>query len=161
MLCRPLQRSIRSVYPLLLIIFRIPCVWECKEDILNVSTGQMKQQRPPSLPVVCIFFIQDQAFSVGKQFEHDKPACPSETQCVSVAVTVQGFDMVSFVVVHVRFLKAGADVLAAPLTHIFNLSLHTAIIPRSWKSATVTPVHKDGSVSDPNKFSNCCNLCSQ
>ena len=106
----------------------------------------MKQQRPPSLPVVCIFFIQDQAFSVGKQFERDKPAFPSETECVSVAVTVQGFDMVSFVVFFLRFLKTGADILAAPLTHIFNLSLHTAIIPRSWKSATVTPLHKD---SDP------------
>ena len=41
--------------------------------------------------------------------------------------------------IHTRFLKTGADVLAAPLTHIFNLSLHTAIIPRSWESATVTP----------------------
>ena len=54
--------------------------------------------------------------------------------------------------IHTRFLKTGADVLAAPLTYIFNLSLHTAIIPRPWKSATVTPLHKDGSVSDPNNF---------
>lgn len=53
---------------------------------------------------------------------------------------------------HTRFLKTGADVLAAPLTYILNLSLHTAIIPRSWKSATKTPLHKDGSVSDPNNF---------
>ena len=54
----------------------------------------MKQQRPSSLSVVCIFFIQDQAFAVGKQFECDKPAFPSETKRVSVAVTVEGFDMV-------------------------------------------------------------------
>ena len=54
--------------------------------------------------------------------------------------------------IHTRFLKTRADVLAAPLTYIFNLSLHTAIIPRPWKSATLTPLHKDGSVSDPNNF---------
>ena len=54
--------------------------------------------------------------------------------------------------IHTPFLKTGADVLAAPLTYIFNLSLHNAIIPRSWKCATVTPLHKDGSVSDPNNF---------
>ena len=54
--------------------------------------------------------------------------------------------------IHTRFLKTGADILAAPLTYIFNLSLHTAIIPRSWKCPTVTPLHKDGSVSDPNNF---------
>ena len=54
--------------------------------------------------------------------------------------------------IHTRFLKAGADILAAPLTYIFNLSLHSAIKPRSWKCATVTPLHKDGSVSDPNNF---------
>ena len=59
----------------------------------------MKQQRSSSLPVVCIFFIQDQAFAVGKQFERDTPSFPSETQRVSVAVAVEGFNMVSFVVV--------------------------------------------------------------
>ena len=60
------------------------------------------EQRSSSLPVVCIFFIQDQAFAISKQFERDKPAFPSETQRVSVAVTVKDFNMVSFVVVHPR-----------------------------------------------------------
>ena len=54
--------------------------------------------------------------------------------------------------IHIRFLKTGADVIAAPLTYILNLSLRSAIILWSWKSGAVTPLHKDGSVSDPNNF---------
>ena len=54
--------------------------------------------------------------------------------------------------INTRFLKNGAGVLAAPLPYIFSLSLHTAIIHRSWKCATVTPLHKYGSASHPNNF---------
>ena len=54
--------------------------------------------------------------------------------------------------IHTRFLKTGADVLAEPLTYIYNLSLRTSIVPTAWKSATVTPLHKSGSLSDPNNF---------
>ena len=54
--------------------------------------------------------------------------------------------------IHTRFLKTRADVIAAPLTYTLNLLLRTAIIRRSWKSATVTPLHKDGSINDPNNF---------
>ena len=54
--------------------------------------------------------------------------------------------------IHTRFLKAGADVLAEPLTYIYNLSLRTSIVPTDWTSATVTPLRKSGSLSDPNNF---------
>ena len=62
----------------------------------------MKQQCPSFLLVVCSFLIHDQAFAVGKQFERDKPAFSSVTKRVSVAVAVDRFDMISFVVVHPR-----------------------------------------------------------
>ena len=52
-----------------------------------------------------------------------------------------------------RILEVGSNVLAAPLTHIFNLSIRCGEIPRSWKAATVTPLHKSGSHCDPNNFS--------
>ena len=51
--------------------------------------------------------------------------------------------------IHSRILKVGSNVLAAPLTHIFNLSILCGEIPRSWKAATVTPLHKSGSHCDP------------
>ena len=54
--------------------------------------------------------------------------------------------------IHSRILKVGSNVLAAALTHIFNLSIRCGEIPRSWKAATVTPLHKSGSHCDPNNF---------
>ena len=54
--------------------------------------------------------------------------------------------------IHSRILKAGASVLAPPLTHIYNLSLQRSEIPKSWKSAIVTPLHKSRSLLYPNNF---------
>ena len=41
-------------------------------------------------------------------------------------------------------LRECADVLAAPLSVIFNKCLQTGVFPRRWKDATVIPVHKKG-----------------
>ena len=54
--------------------------------------------------------------------------------------------------IHLCMLKVYSNVLATPLTHIFNLSIHCDQIPRSWKAATVTPLNKSGSHCDPNNF---------
>ena len=50
-----------------------------------------------------------------------------------------GFDDIS-----ARLLKAGAVSLSTPLTHIFNVSLRTGIVPSKWKISRVTPLSKDG-----------------
>ncbi|XP_072044539.1 uncharacterized protein [Amphiura filiformis] len=39
-----------------------------------------------------------------------------------------------------RLLKAGAEPLSAPLTHIFNLSVTTGTVPSKWKISRVTPL---------------------
>ena len=41
-----------------------------------------------------------------------------------------------------RILRALEDKLARPLTHIFNNSVETGIIPEDGKSANVTTIHK-------------------
>ena len=46
---------------------------------------------------------------------------------------------------HPQILRALEDKLARPLTHIFNNSVETGIIPENWKSANVTAIHKNGS----------------
>ena len=43
---------------------------------------------------------------------------------------------------HPRILRALEDKIARPLTHIFNNSVETGIIPEDWKSANVTAIHK-------------------
>ena len=40
--------------------------------------------------------------------------------------------------IHPRILHTFEDKLARPLTHIFNNSVETVIIPEDWKSANVT-----------------------
>ena len=42
-----------------------------------------------------------------------------------------------------RFLKDGAEVLACPLAHIINLTLHSSQIPEDMKNARVVPLYKN------------------
>ena len=45
-------------------------------------------------------------------------------------------------ILHPRILHALDDKLVRTLTHIFNNSVETGIIPEDWKSANVTASHK-------------------
>ena len=50
------------------------------------------------------------------------------------------------------FFKNTASSISYPLAILFNLSLQTADIPLVWKLASVTPVFKKGSPSDPANY---------
>ena len=43
-----------------------------------------------------------------------------------------------------RLLKETADISAIPLSMLFNLSFKQGRLPKLWKSANITPIHKDG-----------------
>ena len=49
-------------------------------------------------------------------------------------------------------LRLSAEVIAEPLANIFNLSLSTNLIPKSWKEAYVLPILKGGDPSDLNNY---------
>ena len=53
---------------------------------------------------------------------------------------------------HPRILSALEDKLARPLTHIFNNSVETEIIPEVWKSANVTAIHQTGNRQEPGNY---------
>ena len=53
---------------------------------------------------------------------------------------------------HPRILRALEDKLARPLTHIFNNSVETGIMPEDWKSGNVTAIHKKGSRQEPGNY---------
>ena len=53
---------------------------------------------------------------------------------------------------HPRILCALEDKLARRLTHIFNNSVETGIIPEDWKSANVTAIHEKGSRQEPGNY---------
>ena len=44
-----------------------------------------------------------------------------------------------------RILRTCAKELSYPLAHLFNLSLRAGKMPTLWKSANITPIHKDDS----------------
>jgi len=49
-------------------------------------------------------------------------------------------------------LKDSRSEIAKPLAYVINLSLRTATVPTSWKTALITPIHKSGSKTDANNY---------
>ena len=58
--------------------------------------------------------------------------------------------------IHSCFLKNTANEIAPMLTHLFQSSLSTGIIPSVWKQAYVTPIYKTGSRSDARNYRPIC-----
>lgn len=50
------------------------------------------------------------------------------------------------------FFKLAAYIVSAPITCLFNLSLHTSEFPKDWKSAAVIPLFKGGDKLDLNCY---------
>ena len=50
------------------------------------------------------------------------------------------------------FLQQTAEIIAEPLTIIYNHSLNTGTVPLAWKRSNVTPVHKGGDAKNPGNF---------
>ena len=47
--------------------------------------------------------------------------------------------------INTRFLKVSPGFIAEPITLIFNCLLKSSLIPADWKTAKVSPLHKEGS----------------
>ena len=54
--------------------------------------------------------------------------------------------------IHPHLLKNCADLLALPLSCIFQKSFQNSCLPDDWKSAVVTPLFKKGSKLDPGNY---------
>lgn len=52
-----------------------------------------------------------------------------------------------------RILRKSAEIIAAPLTWIFNKSIQEGIVPQEWKNAKVSPAYKNkGDKDDPGNY---------
>ena len=54
--------------------------------------------------------------------------------------------------IHPRLLKELADVLALPISLLFQKSLESKQLPQDWKSANVTPIFKKGNKGDSKNY---------
>ena len=53
---------------------------------------------------------------------------------------------------HLQVLRELADVIAEPLSIIFERPWRTGEVPEDWKKASVTPIFKDGKKEDPGNY---------
>jgi len=53
---------------------------------------------------------------------------------------------------HPRVLRELADIIAEPLSIIFERSWRTGEVPKDWRKASVTPVLKKGKKEDPGNY---------
>ena len=51
-----------------------------------------------------------------------------------------------------HLLQIAAEIIAEPLTHIFNLTIENCQIPKIWKAAYVVPLLKRGDPANPNNY---------
>ena len=51
-----------------------------------------------------------------------------------------------------RILKLSSEIIAKPLSHIFNLSIRKGWFPNNLKHAKIIPIHKKGSTHDVNNY---------
>ncbi len=52
----------------------------------------------------------------------------------------------------IRFIKLTSIISAKIICHIVNLTIKTNIILNDWKSATITPLYKEGDREDPSNY---------
>ena len=51
-----------------------------------------------------------------------------------------------------KFIKDGSGVLAEPIAHLINLSLHSGVVPDELKLARIVHIHKKGCLTDPSNY---------
>ena len=54
--------------------------------------------------------------------------------------------------IHLKVLRELAEVIAEPLSFIYQCSLLTGEVPEDWKLVSVTPIYKKGCTEDPGNY---------
>lgn len=94
--------------------------------------------------------FRDYLYDQGQDTLNFTPITEYEVQCQLLSLKVNkacGHDTIP-----ARLIRDAADIVAKPLSHIFNLSLRTGKIPKSMKVAKVTLIFKKGDKNNPGNY---------
>ena len=94
--------------------------------------------------------FRDYLYDQGQDTLNFTPITEYEVQCQLLSLNVNkacGHDTIP-----ARLIRDAADIVAKPLSHIFNLSLRTGKIPKSMKVAKVTLIFKKGDKNNPGNY---------
>ena len=78
------------------------------------------------------------------------PTCPKEI--IEIALNLPSKSSTGPDNISNKLLKEIISYIVVPLTHIFNLSLQTGVVPDMYKLAKVVPLFKSGDKQDPNNY---------
>ncbi|GAB0205010.1 mitochondrial enolase superfamily member 1 [Grus japonensis] len=107
----------------------------------------------PSLLQSLLLRQESQALEVGEEFwrEKDLPLVKED----QVRDHLGKLDTLKYMDpdgMHPQVLRELADVIAMPLSIIFEKSWRTGEVPENWRKASVTPVFKKGRKEDPGNY---------
>ena len=138
-------------------------MWSC----INTVIGHSKSHKPVIDDLVSLDSINDFFQTVAISPQHQNADFYMPSVCTTDGFSFDRID-VSTVLSHLTtldvskatgpdglsaaFLKEVANEIAAPLTNLYNQSLHNGMIPAGWKQSHITPVHKGGKRDDPSNY---------
>ena len=117
-----------------------------KADVLNAFfTSVFKRQT--GYPQVSL--LSDLAALAGEQ---TKPPTIQEETVRDLLLQLDCHKSMGPDEIHPRVLRERAEVIAEPLSIIYQCSLLTGEIPEDWRLANVTPIYKKGCREDPGNY---------
>ena len=74
------------------------------------------------------------------------------TEVIKIALSIKSKSSTGHDGVSNKLIKEIIHCIVVPLTHIFNLSMSTGIVPDTYKIAKVIPIYKSGNKLDPSNY---------
>ena len=100
-------------------------------------------------PVILRFLHSDLAALSGEQ---TKPPTIQEETVRDLLLQLDCHKSMGPDEIHPRVLRELAEVIAEPLSIIYQCSLLTGEVPEVWRLASVTPIYKKGCREDPGNY---------
>ncbi len=130
------------------ICFEKPLVAEKFNSFFTNIATTLVSKLPQSTGKYNQSFIQDYYKSNGVQSDHFVLSPVGEDDVLKLLLALKSSKATGLDSLPSRFIRDGANIICAPVTHIINLSIYHGSIPSDLKSARVVPLYKKNSKTD-------------